>query len=157
MSLREETGKIRGGHRLVYEVLGGAFLILCLVAVGSKYFGERYQDFHMNLFTEAAGIVVTVFVVNRWYAHREQENLKRRLTREAGSRSNDIAVSAVEWMRSEGWLKGKDGLLKGAALIEANLENAHLGGANLEGAELALANMQRTNLWDARSKGRQSA
>ena len=79
------------------------------------------QSIDMNLFTEAAwALWSTVFMINRWYAHRERESLKRRLIREAGSRSHDIAISAVEWMEREGWLRGEDGLLKGASLTGAD-------------------------------------
>ena len=155
MSRREEFRKSRRSHRLAYEVLGGAFLVLCLVAVGSKFFGQENKDFHMNLFTETAGIVVTVFVVNRWYAHRERASLQRRLIREAGSRSHDIAISAVEWMEREGGLRGEDGLLKGANLREAQLEGAWMDGANLEKAEMRKADLRSAKLNGARLHGAQ--
>ena len=35
-------------------------------------------------------------------------------------------------MDREGWLRGEDGLLKGANLREARLQDARLDGANLE-------------------------
>ena len=104
-------------------------------------------------FEVSVGAGVTILFIDRFNAHRERESLKRRLIREAGSRSNDIAISAVEWLLREGWLRGANGLLKGASLIEANLQNAHLGRANLEASALSPANLQRANLADAQLKG----
>ncbi len=70
------------------------------------------------------GAGVTIFFIDRLNTHRAEESLKHRLIREAGSRSLDVAISAVEWMDREGWLTGEDGLLKGADLREARLQEA---------------------------------
>lgn len=150
MSRRAEN---QGRKRLAYEVLGGALLILCLVAVGSKFFGQGNRDFHMNLFTEAAGIVVTIFLVNRWYAMRESDRklseLESRLVREAGSQVNQTALNAIEELRDSNWITGEDGLLSGASLRGANLANAQLSDANLNGAKIDGAILTGARLVDA--------
>ena len=51
-------------------------------------------------FEVLVGAGVTILFIDRLNDFRDQDNLKRRLIREAGSRSHDIAISAVEWMRS---------------------------------------------------------
>lgn len=114
-------------------------------------------------FEVSVGAGVTIVFIDRFNAHRERESLKRRLIREAGSRSHDVAISAFEWMDREGWLRGEDGLLKGANLREARLWDARMDGANLEGADLEAAdlrnaklieaNLNRTNLFRANLEG----
>ena len=60
-----------------YEMLGGAVVLVNCVLIGTGAFGgDNIDDYRMNLFTEGMGIVATVFMINRWYAHREQESLK---------------------------------------------------------------------------------
>ncbi len=146
MSRREEIRSIHKKYRLFYEILGGATVLVMSVLIGAGWFGDENIDYRMNLFTEGMGIVATVFIINRWYAYRERTSLQRRLIREAGSRSRDIAISAVEWMEREGWLRGEDGLLKGANLREARLQDARLDGANLEGAILEQADLRGAKL-----------
>ena len=173
---REAIRQIHRDHRLFYELLGGAILLLIGVAIGAGFFGVGNRDYHMNLATEALGIVATVFIINRWYAHREREQQreqarrdkerqleqaqreeeqqieesKRRLIREAGSRSNDIAISAVEELQGKRWLNGDNGLLKGAVLTRANLKDADLRSANLNGCSLIGAILQKAVLTGAR-------
>ena len=144
--------EIRGIHeeyRFLYEMLGGLIVLAASVLIGAAWFGGENEDYRMNLFTEGMGIVATVFIINRWYAYSERRNLQNRLIREAGSRSHDIAISAVEWMDREGWLCGEDGLLKGADLREARLWDVRMDGANLEGANLENADLRGANLNDA--------
>lgn len=144
--------EIRGIHKqykFFYEMLGGLIVLAASVLIGAGWFGGDTEAYRMNLFTEGMGIVATVFLINRWYAHRERTNLQSRLIREAGSRSHDIAISAVEWMDREGWLRGEDGLLKGANLREARLQDARMDRANLEGANLDAADLRGANLQGA--------
>lgn len=149
-SRREEIREIHKKYRFFYEMLAGAAVLLLCVLFGAGAFGGENIDYRMNLFTEGMGIVATVFIINRWYAHRERTSLQRRLIREAGSRSHDIAISAVEWMDREGWLSGEDGLLKGADLGGAKLAEARLESANLEGAILDFALLSKVNMSGAR-------
>lgn len=116
------------------------------VLVGSTHFADRRQDFDLNLFTEAIGVIssigFTVLVIDRL----NERQATQRLIREAGSRSNDIAISAVEELRRKGRLTGATGLLKGAMLKGVNLSSSMLERANLQNSVLQDANLSVTNL-----------
>lgn len=64
-----------------------------------------------------------------------------------GSPDNGFAVEAVRQLRSLGWLE--DGSLRGANLLEANLQKGFLRDANLQNVVLSGANMQYAFLFDA--------
>jgi len=97
----------------------------------------------MNLYTEVVGVLLSVFVsvviIGGWTYWRERQQLRSRLRREAGSRSNNIAIAAIEQLRDKNWLVGDQGVLKGANLHYANLHGADLSWANLEDADMAHA------------------
>jgi len=115
---------------------------------------EGLNDLDLNLSTGLLGVVastgVTLFFLDKLNERRDRNNLKQRLKGEAGSRSHDIAISAVEWMDREGWLRGEDGLLKGADLREAQLKGAWMDGANFERAKLRNADLRGARLEGAR-------
>lgn len=152
-------------YRLFYELLGGAVLLSIGVAIGAGFFDRNNRnDYHMNLATEALGIVATVFIINRWYAHRDRERarmqerketeihteeLKRRLVREARSGANDVAIRAIERLRENGWLVGHKSLLKGENLSDANLHQADLRYANLRRANMEYARLQNSDMSNA--------
>lgn len=152
---QEEIRAIHKKHRLFYELFGGLVLLIIGIFIGAMFFGDGNQDYHMNLFTEGMGIVATVIIINRWYVHRDRERLKRRLVREAGSRSNHIAISAVEQLQDKGWLRigANDGLLQGARLHNANLQGANLYMADLREADLTGANLREAYLRGAFLRG----
>ena len=163
-----EIRAIQKEYNLFYWILGGIILVGIGVLIGAAMFdsdNSDYQDYHMNLYTEMIGVVVsigiTVFVIDRVYERRETarlkgqaqrekvretQELKERLVHQAGSRVNQIAVNAVEELRHNGWLQGDDGLLEKADLTEANLRGANLKKANLQGAWLTEANLQGAKL-----------
>ena len=149
ISRQEEIQAIHKKHKQFHELLGGTMFLMFGIAIGALWFGGMNQDYHMNLFTEGMGIVATVFIINQWYASRDRKRLKRRLIREAGSYSNDIAINAVEQLDIEGWLTGNDGALRETYLEEANLEEAQLSHANLQTAKLSEANLQKAKLHNA--------
>ncbi|MDE2776073.1 MAG: pentapeptide repeat-containing protein [Chloroflexota bacterium] len=136
------------------------FFIYVCVACLLGIFGIAdvgFTAFWQNLFTVALEILVgagvTIFFIDRLNDHRATESLKRRLIREAGSRSNDIAISAAEWLRREGWLCGSGGLLNGEFLEGANLRNANLERAQFEGSRLSLAYFQDAVLYKVNMRG----
>ncbi len=154
MNRTKQIRAIHKKYKLFYELFLAAVVLAIALFVGELSFrGEG--GYGMNLFTEGIGIAATVFIVNRLATHREQERLKRRLIAQAGSPSNDLALSALIELRSEGWLEGKDGVLKGANLAGANLENGDLQKANLQGANLIRANLQQAQLQDTQLQGAQ--
>ena len=109
---QKEIREIHKKHRLFYELLGGFVLLIIGIFIGAMFFGGENRDYWMNLFTEGIGVLAsigfTVFIIDRLNAKRDRErqtqDLKDRLVREAGSRSNDIAISAVEQLRAKDWL-----------------------------------------------------
>ncbi len=131
-------------------------VVLALITGVSPLVEEYYTNkgVETNLVTEAIGVVVsvliTVSIVDRLNERRNQERQmqdeKQRLIWEAGSRSHDVAIRAVEQLRRREWLTGDDGALKDAHLWDANLEGAHLWDANLQEADLIGANLQGTDL-----------
>lgn len=164
MNGRETIGKIYQNHRIVVEVLGGVLLLLICIVIGEEIFRDDSKSYHMNLLTEIIGVGVTVFIIDRFYAHRNRERqreldirkealhteeLKSRLIRDARSRSNDKAIAAVEMLRDKRWLVGDKGLLKSANLSKANLKGANLEDANLHGATLTLAQLEDAELYHA--------
>ncbi len=162
MRRREENDRNHKRRVGIYRTIWMAILFVSLLYGLFKYFQREFKDtpdFQLNWATELLGVVastgVTLFFLDKLNERRDQNNLKQRLKGEAGSRSHDIAISAVEWMEREGWLRGKDGLLKGADLREARLSDArmveaNLQGTNLEKAWLCKARLNGANLRDAR-------
>ena len=140
---------------IVSGICGAVLFLYAFVMSGFSIF-ER-KDYETNLYTEIFGVLLSVFIsvviVGGWTEWRARVRLKRRLRREAGSRSNDIALSAVEWLREESWLIGKNSLLKNAKLDEANLTRAELSRANLEKATLNGARLNEAGLYRANLKG----
>lgn len=141
----------------LYALTGFAIVVGICVRIAASEFADDSRGFWMNFVTEGLGVTVgamsTVLVIDRMNERRDRERLKARQIREAGSRSNDIAISAVEWLRAEKWLIGEKGVLKGAKLIEANLSNANLRHANLKEADLWRAKLHRADLWSTELQG----
>lgn len=71
--------------------------------------------------------------------------------RQMRSRSNALALEAVEQAQQKGWLTSGD--LEGATLRLANLHGANLQGAHLAGANLSYANLTNVQLADAKLVG----
>ena len=154
---QEEIRGIQKEYKWLYQLLGGiALLVLGIflgIKIGEAEFYDRQRDYQMNLWTEAVGVIasigLTVFILDRMSERREsirqQEQLKRDLVRDAGSRVNQTAVNAVEQLRHKGWLTGDDSLLIGVNLYKASLEGAPLTEANL-----SYTNLERADLRNAR-------
>ena len=153
--------------RKQYEWFYVALVFILVFAIGVSV-GVRIGQIHYggpssqaDVFIEGAGIVVaegvsvivTIFVVNRWYAKRQVSSLQHQLVREVGSGSNEFAKNAVSRLRAEGWLEGDDGLLKGEDLNNANLQGANLTRANLQGTKLVKANFEDANLFQVNLRG----
>ncbi len=148
-------------HTWLYAVLG--FLGGLVAFPFLQQLTSNLADLLTNLVPEAIGIVVTVLVIDRLYAHREaqrrREELQARLIREAGSSANEIAKHAVNQLKQADWLRGAEGLLQNADLGSANLQGANLKQANCRGADMGRANLasatlfqsdcRDANLWDA--------
>ncbi len=156
-------------HKRLFAAL---YVILTVVWFLAGFFlpfnDSEHTEYVINLYTETFGVLLgigaTVFIIDQIYerrdwereqemARREKERqtqeLKERLVWEAGSRSNNIAISAIEQLRLKGWLTGDDGLLKRVDLTDANLQGANLSDANLEGMNLSGSNLTGADLHGA--------
>ena len=112
------------------------------------------EDYVTNIYTELIGVAIsigfTVVFVDRYYANREEkrqtEELKRRLFREAGGRSNERAIAAIDELQDKGWLEGDESLLKEVYLNKAELQKADLSYCNLVRTVFYMADLQDANL-----------
>ncbi|MEO1287332.1 MAG: pentapeptide repeat-containing protein [Chloroflexota bacterium] len=157
-----ERQAIQTQYRDFYAIGSGLTLVIIGIWIGSLLFTDGYGT---NLYTEGMGVLVTILVLDRINQWRERQNMKKRLIREAGSRSNELAIGAVEWLRAEDWLVGENSLLRGAHLWSALLDNANLSDANLEesylrdaslrGVDLRGANIREANLRQVNLSGAQ--
>ena len=87
--------------------------------------------------------VALIYRLDRWRDNvRETQRLKRDLLWQVKSRSNEMAIGAIDRLRYEGWLEGENGLLAGADLSETNLAQANLNDANLKGTDFTGANLE---------------
>ena len=87
----EEIRQIRIQFSWFYALFLGICVLVIGIWIGSLIFSKEQDGYKMNLFTELLGIAATVFVIDRLRAYRDREDLKRRLVREVGSRSNEFA------------------------------------------------------------------
>lgn len=138
-----ERKQVWSQYRDFYAIGSGLTLVAIGVWIGSLLFNDGYGT---NLYTEAMGVLVTILVLDRINQWRDRQATKKRLVREAGSRSNELAIAAIEWLRAEDWLTGQNGLLKGSHLWRANLDSVGLDYANLENAYLRYASLVNADL-----------
>ncbi len=132
---RERIQQVYGDYKWFYQVLGGGALVLLSVLIESGWY--RWDSgYGRTLYTELISIAVTVAIVDRLNQRRATEQLKKRLVCEADSRSNNMAVSAIDWLRAKGWLTGEERLLHDEFLRSANLQGTDLCNANLEDANI---------------------
>lgn len=158
---RDEIRRIHREYKLLYVVMAVVLTLGVGIWIGAAIFADDPGGYAMNLVTEGFGVavsvVITVFVIDRIYERRDEERqtreLKRRLVREAGSRSNDIAIAAIEHLHANDWLAGPEGWLRNARLDYAEWQNTNLRGANLELAWLWRANLHGADLFGANLKG----
>ena len=152
---QQELEAIRQKYPALYPFAAGVVILLVGFVLGAEWFknGENYTDFFMNIYTEVFSIGITVVVLDRINEYRDEQRLKQRLVGESGSKSNETAKSAIDWIQRENWMKGEDSLLKGANLSGANLDKAELHDANLEGINLSGASLRHAGLISANLKG----
>ncbi|MDE2638279.1 MAG: pentapeptide repeat-containing protein [Chloroflexota bacterium] len=161
MNRREKIRKIHSDYAWFYPLIVGvtalAIGVWIGILLGETHFKFEARDYHVNLWTEAigvlAGVGITVLVIDQINGYRIRRDLKHRLARGVRSRSYDVAMSAIEELDHQGWLTGDSGALQGADLMEARLNEARLNGANLADAILEQAELNRTKLTKATLRG----
>ena len=138
------------GFLIISAVVIFIGFLYALVMIGFTQLGFDADDYKTNLYTEVFGVLfsvfVSVFIIGGFTYWRDRQQLRTRLKREARSRSNDIAISAVDWLRDKTWLTGDKGLLRHADMRDANLQGADLQEANLRGAYMKRANLKEAIL-----------
>ncbi len=140
-------------HEYSYLWIVPAFFLGITLGFSLGYSIQQDFDFLKSMIPEITGIGITVSAIyyfDRWRQDKmEEKRLKKQLIREAGSRDNSTAVSAIDWLRHEGWLNGENSLLNNAFLVNADLEGANLMGASLTKAKLGFANLTNADLMGA--------
>lgn len=163
LSREEEIQQIRKEYPLMFPITGVIGIILFLTLLGFRLFAGS-NDFAMNLYNSVIDITITVGLIEVLNRHRDAKNserdLQEQLVREAGSRVNGTALTAIDMMRKRGWLR-KDkfvdrynvthaiSLLENKDLRFANLESGDLQAVDLTNSMLYEINLNNTNLSDA--------
>jgi hypothetical protein len=151
----EEIRLIWKENQWLYMVVGFiAGLLFCLLTQLSVL---NLPELVRDLLPEAAGIFVTITIIDQLNRRRDSRNaikqLQEQLVRDASSTINDVAKNAVHQLRKRGWLLGDNGLLIGADLRWAKLQGANLRWAKLQGANLWGAKLQAADLSNANLQG----
>ena len=139
----------------------GLTLVLVGVVIGAWVFGQNYFGLSENMLgyvanvsTELLGIIATVVVIDQMNHRRNIRERKLALFRQARSRSNDVALEAVDQLQHEDWW---DELLKYYHNDKGQVDlsfvhwsgGIHLAEVHLENADLRDAHLQQAILWDA--------
>jgi uncharacterized membrane protein (DUF485 family) len=113
--------------------------------------------FSGNFSTEAIGLLITVFVVDRIYAANRRHDRKIILFNQLKSRANAVAIDALEQIRREGWLTealayytDKEGRI---SLRRLEFQQANLNGVELTNVELRTSKLFKTDLRNAKLLG----
>jgi hypothetical protein len=118
------------------------------------------KNYLQNFSTGTLGAIVTFLLVDLLLARRdrqlekeaEEKELKAQLIADMRSEASDTVATAIGQLTEKGW--HKNGSLREAILVKANVQGqdlsfADLCGAHLTNANLARARLVRTNLSDA--------
>lgn len=145
----EEIHAIRKEYKFFYQILGGGLVVGIGVVIGAILFSGSTDrtSYLTNLYTSILSIAVTVFVIDllnrRRDEQRELKMEKQRLTRQLGSRVNTEALRAAEEFWEHEWIK--DGTLREARLVGANLQGARFTMGELQGIDFSTANLQEAS------------
>lgn len=121
---------------------------------------EWTKDYLQNFSTGTLGAIVTFLLIDLLLARRERQlekeaeekELKAHLIADMSSEASDVVATAIRQLRKQEW--HRDGSLREAILVKANLQGqdlsfADLCGAHLTNANLSKAHLVRTNLSNA--------
>jgi len=118
---------------------------------GGLDLSRLYPDIYSNAGTELISIALTVLIIDQLYQRRAGREEIKRLLREVSSKDNATALRAVEELRDRGLIA--KGILAGADLKYANLEDVILADADLSGAYLTFANLDEADLRNVNLSG----
>jgi len=132
---------------LLLIILGSTITIYFQVQLG-KAPEQALSDFLENIVgVEFFGMGLTVFLIDWLYERRDEREKKHQLIRELGSIDRILSNRAALELSSKNWLS--DGTLKGAILLNANLEKSDLDDANFSFCNLEGVNFRSANLGGA--------
>lgn len=142
------SGRRRGRLRaLVAAVVVGIAVDLALWFTSGP--GD-WRRLGLGLAVEPVGSAVTYGLLVRWVEggfEQPQGEDPADLIERMGSNVNAVALAASDNLRQRGWLR--DGALREAKLVMADLRGANLRDASLEGANFWGADLEGANLWGA--------
>lgn len=133
---RQQTQFIHKNYADFYRIAGGLTLVILGVWIGSLIFTDGYRS---NIYTELLSIIATVLVLDRINQWRHKQNLKARLWNEIHSPASQTAVTALEWLRRENWLRE-------STFESANLERVSWNGAFIGHLSFRNANLRNSHL-----------
>jgi hypothetical protein len=152
---------MRAGRRREPWSAGRVGLVVLLAGLAVILIGHVHQrgwhwtglidDLYANVGSELSGMAVTILLIDRFAARRENERLRGQLVRELGSTDTGLTARAVLELEAHGWLF--DGTLRAAQLSGAKLAGARLERAVMPEATLAGADLTRANLSGAQLPG----
>ncbi len=138
--------------RRILIVVAAVFAVGFLLALLTAWFCDDWSGLLLNSGTEMAGAAALYYLLERVLEPGERrEARKRDLIAQLGSSVHDVAITAAEELRREGWLM--DGELRSVNLYRANLQGAPLSEARLENVSLDNANLEGANLLKAHLNG----
>ena len=133
---------------------GRVGLVVALSGLAVITFGHVHQygwhwtgliyDLSINIGSELSVMAITILLIDRFAARRDDERLRAQLLRELGSTDPGLTARAVLELEAHGWLF--DGTLNAAQLSGARLAGARLERAAMPGVTLAGADLTRANL-----------
>lgn len=110
--------------------------------------GSFLREYAINFGPEAAGIALTVLILDflneRRSEHHIEAQLKEQLVQESKSRNNFTAINAIEKLRVYGWLE--DGTLSGVNFFGANLQDINFWQADLSQSNFRSVNLSNSSL-----------
>jgi uncharacterized protein YjbI with pentapeptide repeats len=115
-----------------------------------NWINDWFADFSGELVGAFLATLIFGLIVTVAQSSQQEKAEKTRLIIQLGSESNNITLLAAEELLARDWLR--DGTLRGASFIGANLQGRFLKGADLEAAYLNWANLKGVSLMSANLK-----
>ncbi|HRJ41979.1 MAG: pentapeptide repeat-containing protein [Caldilineaceae bacterium] len=182
--MKDYLNKIKHWVDRPWEIAFYAILVLSIATIGLLYTAGRVDSLVIvggvtamlagivgrqapegtlvrEIAPELIGIAIGVVAIDQLYQIRLEQQDKKAIIRQIGSRSNDFALEAIrlsreQWLLFDGSLRGASigaANLKGADFAPISLETGGLWEASLEGIDLGMANLQGANFMDANLQG----
>jgi hypothetical protein len=110
------------------------------------------KTYLQNFSTGTLGAIVTFLLIDLLLARRdrrlekeaEHNELKAQLVADMSNEASDVVATAIRQLTRMGW--HRDGSLREAVLVKANLQGQDLSFADLRGAHLTNANLSKAKL-----------